>query len=284
MDWFKFYGKEFLSDPKMLSLTAIEKGLWLTILCLASSSEEQGVIKYITEEKIKILAGISFTDEEWSINEGFLNKFAGLGMITIDNGNDNGMITVINWEKRQNKALTPYERVKRHRERLKLQDNSFESNDNEMITGDNGDDNKRVEKKREEKRNKLNIGKLEEVVTSSEELKDEDLPNGMSTLKSVLQEKFILPPKEPSGITTAFQEKALRMAKELGITLTPEYRSRWIKVFKDEEGGKKSIWSTQRAYSYLKDYLPSEGRDYSNENKIKHFFWLIANGNTDQSP
>ena len=53
LKWFKFYGQDYLTDPKMLSLSPTEKALWITILCLASANN--GVIKYINEEKLMTL-------------------------------------------------------------------------------------------------------------------------------------------------------------------------------------------------------------------------------------
>lgn len=109
--WFKFYGQEYLSDPKMLSLQPLEKALWLTMLCLASASNEEGVIKYIDEDKIMRITGL--THEERVKTEGFLTKFESLSMIT----NDNGVITILNFAKRQESNLSGYERVKRYREK-----------------------------------------------------------------------------------------------------------------------------------------------------------------------
>ena len=57
-------------------------------------------------------------------------------MITLDNG----MITVKNWQKRQETNLTSYERLKKHREKKK----KIVINDNAMITLDKN----RIDKKR----------------------------------------------------------------------------------------------------------------------------------------
>ena len=73
--WFKFYGQDYLTDPKMLSLTPAEKALWITLLCLASASSDEGTIKYVSEQKIMALTGIEPLDEEWKKCEGFLKKF-----------------------------------------------------------------------------------------------------------------------------------------------------------------------------------------------------------------
>lgn len=134
MNWFKFYGSEYLSDPKMLALSPAHRSCWLTLLCYASMSED-GVVRHLTEEQLMTQAGLDFMREEWKETLGVLDRFASLGMIR----NDNGVITVSNWDKRQNSNLTGYERVKRYREKKR--------NDNGKITLDKI----RVDKNREER-------------------------------------------------------------------------------------------------------------------------------------
>lgn len=139
MKWFKFYGGEYLSDPKMLSLSACDRSCWLTLLAYASMSSVEGEIKHLTEEVLMIQSGISFQHDEWSMTVGILEKLEKLEMIRIDNK----LITIINWEKRQESNLTPYERVKKYREKRKN-----ETNDNAI---DNGRlDKNRIDKKKEE--------------------------------------------------------------------------------------------------------------------------------------
>ena len=123
MKWFKFYGQDYLSDPKILSLSACERSCWITLLSYGSVNDN-GVIAYLDEEQLMIQAGVSPMHEEWEQTIGILKKMENLKMITVDNG----MITVQNWKKRQETNLTGYERVKRHREKKRL--------DNEMITSD----------------------------------------------------------------------------------------------------------------------------------------------------
>lgn len=125
MKWFKFYGEDYLSDPKMLSLSASQRSCWLTLLAYGSVNDD-GVIKFLSEEQLMIQAGVDQTHEEWDYTKGVLEKLQKLGMLTIDNG----MITITNWRKRQEKSLTGYERIKRYREKHK-NDNV---NDNAMIT------------------------------------------------------------------------------------------------------------------------------------------------------
>lgn len=118
--WFKFYGPEYIADPKMRSLTAAERSCWITLLSFASGSSTPGVIHHLTEDALMIDAGLNFQKDEWVDTVGVLKKFVKLDMIT----NDNEMITVLNWEKRQERAMSPYERLKKHRE-LKRDDNAM---------------------------------------------------------------------------------------------------------------------------------------------------------------
>ena len=137
------------------------------------------------------------------------------------------------------------------------------------------EENRREKKRLEENRKDYNSGNDD---SSESEIKN--LPNGMSHISKVLESKYSIPPRG-GGISKQFQEKAFRYADKLGVKLEGSYKSRWLKVFKDESEGKKSVWSTDQAYSYLSDYTPPEGSSYTNEAKIKYFFWLIANGNQD---
>lgn len=115
LPWFKFYGVEYLADPKMLALTSSERSCWLTLLCLACASESNGIIKYVTEERLMLQSGLNFQYEEWEQTEGILKKLEKLEMITISNE----IITIINWNKRQETSLTNAERQARFREKQK---------------------------------------------------------------------------------------------------------------------------------------------------------------------
>jgi hypothetical protein len=122
--WFKFYGTEYLSDPKMLSLSAPQRSCWVTLMCYASQSED-GVVRHLTEDQLMIQAGIDYTDsEQWNMCKGVLAQFEKLCMLTIDNG----MITLCNWQKRQETSLTSYERVKKHRQMKQFDNARIEEN------------------------------------------------------------------------------------------------------------------------------------------------------------
>lgn len=118
--WFKFYGGEFLSDPKIASLTASERSCWVTLLCLASISSTPGVVKYLTTEILLEKAGVSVTEvtkSNGACNKNVLdvlNRFQKMEMITVNSAGD---IILNNWEKRQETALTNAERQARYREK-----------------------------------------------------------------------------------------------------------------------------------------------------------------------
>lgn len=124
--WFKFYAGDYLTDPKITQLSASERSCWLSLLCYAN--EGNGDIKYLDEKALMVIAGVPVDGKEWETTKGILKKLETLGMIR----NDNEMITIINWRKRQGTPLTPYERVKRHRDR-----NDNDNDDSPMITNDN---------------------------------------------------------------------------------------------------------------------------------------------------
>lgn len=126
--WFKFYGGEYLSDPKILSLDANERSCWVTILSLASQTKD-GVVRFISEERILELSGVKRRDHKKYT--GVLNKFNDLLMISKSNAD----VTVLNWSKRQ--YSESYERVMHFREKQKS---------NAYLTTDK----KREEKKRTE--------------------------------------------------------------------------------------------------------------------------------------
>lgn len=160
--WFKFYGGEYLSDPKIDRLNSAERSCWLTLLCLASMSNKDGIIEYVNSHILLKKSGIEpdiyGVDNTHDNTIDVITTFQKMNMITII---DDNTIQLNNWNKRQSMSMTGYERVKKYREnKRKL------SNDNEMITYDNANDNIRIEENRiEENRidTKSKITKTKEV-------------------------------------------------------------------------------------------------------------------------
>lgn len=70
-----------------------------------------------------------------------------------------------------------------------------------------------------------------------------------------------------------WQDKALRYAEKLGITLDEKMIPRWFKVFKQAENGRKTN-NLETAYSYLIDHP----KPFTNEAKIKMFFYVYEHG------
>lgn len=112
--WFKFYGGDYLSDPKIERLTPIERSCWITLLCMASMGDD-GIIKYLTCESLLNRSGIYFDPyhpDDWEKAITVLNKFQNMKMIELY---DDGDIKIVNWEKRQEHNLTPAERMAKMR-------------------------------------------------------------------------------------------------------------------------------------------------------------------------
>ncbi len=83
--WFKFYGGEYLSDPKIAALSAQERSCWITLLALASVSTAPGTIEFLTVEVLLEKAGLHFDPyhpEEWNAALSVLDKFVKLKIRT----------------------------------------------------------------------------------------------------------------------------------------------------------------------------------------------------------
>lgn len=115
--WFRLYGFDYLSDPKIRSLTADERSCWITLLCYASTTSIPGEVR-MTEKQLMIDSGVDPMGDGWNKTVGILQKFEDLEMIEID------LVTirVKNWNKRQFVKLTGYDRIKRHRIRSKTRE------------------------------------------------------------------------------------------------------------------------------------------------------------------
>lgn len=118
--WFKFYGSEYLSDPKIGSLSPQERSCWITLLCMAGTSSVPGLIEYLTVEVLLQKSGIIFDPyhpEEWDKCLSILKRLEKLRMVSLS---ENGSIEVVNWDKRQETNLSDAERAKSYRDRKKI--------------------------------------------------------------------------------------------------------------------------------------------------------------------
>lgn len=153
MKWFKFYGQDFITDPKIKKLTIEQQLAWIYLLSLAS--EKDGVIEHLDEQTLGRMMGLSPTDDNWDFFEGCFEKMEKLKMITIDNAdetNDNKMITLLRYKSRQTANLSSYERVKRHREKKKSEAKNKKSDDNNDNAVKRYHDNARIDKIRKDKK------------------------------------------------------------------------------------------------------------------------------------
>lgn len=138
MQWFKFYGQDFLTDPKMRGLSIYERACWVVLLCLANAEDKEGQVSFIDEVVVMHQAGVEFGTPQWDATLGFLKKFQKLGMVTVNEE----IVTITNWEKRQQRAMTGAERVRKWRERRA---------NVQSVTTSNANRNGRVDKSRVEK-------------------------------------------------------------------------------------------------------------------------------------
>lgn len=75
-----------------------------------------------------------------------------------------------------------------------------------------------------------------------------------------------------TGISTEWQDRAFRYAKELKIDLRDNaLKIRWLSLFKNGNANR-----LQKTYSYLSDYAPFTSMA-SCEDRIKYYFWYYAN-------
>lgn len=125
--WFKFYGIEYLGDRKINSLTGDERSCWITLLALASSESKDGTVKKLEEKTLFEMAGVK-------IYTPIFKTLQDLDMISVGNG----IVTVLNWEKRQYS-----ESLNRVREFRKREGNE------DVTTYKNRKEKKREEEKRE---------------------------------------------------------------------------------------------------------------------------------------
>ena len=116
--WFKFYGGEYLADPKIERLSLAERSCWITLMCMASMSEG-GVIRYLSIEGLLKKSGVEFDPYDntvWEDTKNVLKRLSDMKMIEVK---DDATITLKNWEKRQEHNLTVAERVAKSRAKKK---------------------------------------------------------------------------------------------------------------------------------------------------------------------
>lgn len=115
MKWFKFYGQDYLTDIKIMSLSIEDRLCYITLLCLASAGDEPGVITNCTEDGVIKLTHLYNDpydrDNEYTRAVGCLKRFEEKGMVTVCDGT----VTVTAFKKRQEEYSTSAERMRRFR-------------------------------------------------------------------------------------------------------------------------------------------------------------------------
>lgn len=153
MKWFKFYGQDWLTDLKIRKMPIEDRLCFITLLCLASSQEEEGLIKDCDEHTLIELTGLYNdpyeTNNQYTRAIGCLKRYEALHCVTL---HDNGDVTLLNFMRRQEENLSNAERQQKYRERLKTKTKSR----NERYVTKSNDSNARIDKNRIDK-NRDNI-------------------------------------------------------------------------------------------------------------------------------
>lgn len=172
MRWFKFYGQDWLTDLKVRRLSLEDKMCFITLLCLASTADEGGIVRNCDEATLIELSNLRDNpyddDNEYRRALGCLSRYAALQIVTL---HDNGDVTVNNFERRQGENLSNAERQKAYRERLKSKPKERNSSNVTRYNDSNARrEEKRIEKNRIEEKTEPSLSFLEklpeEVATS----------------------------------------------------------------------------------------------------------------------
>lgn len=122
--WIKLY-TEILHDRKFRKMTERQQLVCLKLFLLAGQEDQGGQLPSLEDISLEL-----YMPNQKQLRAD-LDRLTDLGILSFDGET----WIVINFQKRQESALTGYERVKRYRENRKV------INDNTMITDDNADDN-----------------------------------------------------------------------------------------------------------------------------------------------
>ena len=107
MKWFRFWN-DSVNDIKLLQLSDYEYRIWTYLLSYASSIDSVSGQLQTTFKSLSLHFHQRFNHFSRCIE-----TFQNLGLITVD---EQGFITIINWNKRQFLSDNAYERVKKYRE------------------------------------------------------------------------------------------------------------------------------------------------------------------------
>lgn len=124
MRWFKFYGQDWHTDPKIAGMGMEDRLCLVALFTIAASEEKNGFIPSLSEESLIKLAGIpDWPESDYNPMEkaiGVLNRYETLRIVTLGG---NAEVTVRNWGVRQGGNTSNAEKQRRYRERLKIKVN-----------------------------------------------------------------------------------------------------------------------------------------------------------------
>lgn len=170
--WFKFYGMDYLNSPTIHLLNSFERSCWVTLMCYASTKDNK--IEFLNEDTLFDKSGICNVVQR-DATRGVLDKFVRFKMIKIDGD----LISLNNFEKRQEYTMTSTERSRIFREKqrgnqeiaTKLQRKATKSNARNA--------NATLEEKRIEE-NRIDINTQQQVVDDGIEKQISEVINQMA--------------------------------------------------------------------------------------------------------
>ena len=136
--WIKLYVDETLRGTTFKELNLEERAIWFGLLLLAGDSpfQETGAIAITEDTGYTSEQLSSLLNADVEVIKRALKRLVEVEKIKID---DNGVITIVNWNKYQSTYTKDYIRVKRWREQKKKQDDTLHDTHND--TGnDTGND------------------------------------------------------------------------------------------------------------------------------------------------
>lgn len=131
MLWYRFYGGDWLSDPKVMLLSAGERMCFVTLMCIVSANDSTDGSTIISEKKLMLHSGVDPDSEEWDRIKGVLVKLEKLGFVTLsdtDVTDSDKQVTLANWVQRQWIVEDSRVRMRRHRAKKR------EENENSVTT------------------------------------------------------------------------------------------------------------------------------------------------------
>lgn len=145
MKWFKFYGQDWMTDMKVIGMSVEDRLCFITLLCLASSADEGGLVRNCSEDTLIALTHLYEnpydSDNEVSRARGCLERFEASQIVTRSRDGD---VTVLNFMSRQAKNQSDAERARNYRKRRKERVKEEEK----TVTPSRDERHARIDKKR----------------------------------------------------------------------------------------------------------------------------------------